>query len=113
MQVAQNESYVSLKLAQKILDLVSDSDRPLELLPWAGTLILAQDTIQLDDEILDFSQGSVSELVSQTSGRLAVAVQELRKALSRCQQKLRHLAHLPTAVLVSPQVAGSNSISRH
>lgn len=82
MQVAQNESYVPLKLAQEILDLVSGSDRPLELPPGTGILKWLQDIVQLFDEILDISQGSVFELVSQTSGRLAVAVQEFCKALS-------------------------------
>lgn len=81
VQDAQDYSHVSLKLVQKILDLVAGSRGPRELSKWTGIPIWLKDVVQFKEDILDISQGTVFELVSQTSSRRIVAFKELREAL--------------------------------
>lgn len=84
LEVAQNDSHVSFNLLQKILNLISGGSGPVELLhETTGPLKLSQDTVQLGDKIICIIQDSVHELLSQTLGRLGVALQKLSQALSR------------------------------
>lgn len=83
LEVPQNDSHVSLKLTQKLPDLISGGNGPLEPLHKTGPLKLTQDTIQLADDILDLKQASLLELLSEAVGRLTVAFQKLCQTLSR------------------------------
>lgn len=83
LEVAQNDSHISLKLIQQIPYMISGGNGPLEPLHQIGLLELPQDTVQLGDKLVGIMhwQASILEFLAQTFGRLAVALQELCQAL--------------------------------
>lgn len=115
LEVPQNDSHVSLKLTQKLPDLISGGNGPLEPLHKTGPLELTQDTIQLADDILDLKQASLLELLSEAVGRLTVAFQKLCQTLSWMSANIiaQSLAHCPKLGPGLPRVAVASWMLRH
>lgn len=115
LEVAQNDSHVSLKLSQKIPNLISGGNGPLEPLHKTGSLKLTQDTVQLADQILDLKQTSLLELLSEAVSRLTVAFQELCQTLSWMSADIiaHNLAHCPKLGPGLPRVAVASWMLRH